>query len=211
MDGPVSLVTLSCETGRVLWRKPLPISILKSRNILYLQAYENRLIACGSHGDARNDTTYSVACFDHSSGSLNWEAFHEKGKPGQMFHGEQVHHPVIMKDLLITEPVIYQLETGVPVASFQSNDPWFLDRPGHSCGTLSAGGDCLFFRATNPTVLDLSENLASGESSIKLSPSRTGCWINIIPAGGLVMIPEASAGCVCHFSLQTSMAFLPRR
>jgi hypothetical protein len=152
-----------------------------------------------------------VACFDHSSGSLHWEAFHEKGKPGQMFHGEQVHHPVIMKDLLITEPVIYHLETGVPVASFQSNDPWVLDRPGHSCGTLSAGGDCLFFRATNPTVLDLSENLASGESSIKLSPSRTGCWINIIPAGGLVMIPEASAGCVCHFSLQTSMAFLPRR
>ena len=211
MDGPVSLVTLSCETGRVLWRKPLPISILKSRNILYLQAYENRLIACGSHGNARNDTTYSVACFDHSSGSLNWESSHEKGKPGQMFHGEQVHHPVIMKDLLITEPVIYHLENGVPIASFQSNDPWVLDRPGHSCGTLSAGGDCLFFRATNPTVLDLSQNLASGESSIKLSPSRTGCWINIIPAGGLVMIPEASAGCVCHFSLQTSMAFLPRR
>jgi hypothetical protein len=60
-----------------------------------------------------------VACFDHSTGSLNWEASHEKGKPGQMFHGEQVHHPVIMKDLLITEPVIYKLDTGEPL--FHSN------------------------------------------------------------------------------------------
>ena len=25
---------------------------------------------------------------------------------------------------------------------------------------------------------------------------RLGCWINTIPANGLVMIPEASAGCV---------------
>ena len=121
-----------------------------------------------------------------------------------------MHHPVIMGDWLVTEPVVYRLEDGEIVQRMASEEPWQLDRPGHSCGTLSAGGDCLFFRATNPTVLNLKDNLSHSESSLKLSPSRTGCWINIIPAGGLVMIPEASAGCVCHFSLQTSMAFRPR-
>jgi hypothetical protein len=39
--------------------------------------------------------------------------------------------------------------------------------------------------------------------------TRPGCWINIIPAGGLVLIPEASSGCTCGFSIQTSMAFIP--
>jgi len=37
-----------------------------------------------------------------------------------------------------------------------------------------------------------------------------GCWINIIPAGGLVLIPEASSGCTCGYPLQTSMAFIPK-
>jgi hypothetical protein len=39
--------------------------------------------------------------------------------------------------------------------------------------------------------------------------TRPGCWINIIPAGGLVLIPEASSGCTCGFALQTSIAYVP--
>ena len=39
---------------------------------------------------------------------------------------------------------------------------------------------------------------------------RPGCWINIVPAAGLILIPEASASCVCNYPLQTSMAFLPK-
>jgi len=39
--------------------------------------------------------------------------------------------------------------------------------------------------------------------------SRPGCWINTIPAGGLVLIPESSSGCTCGFALQTSLAFVP--
>jgi hypothetical protein len=39
---------------------------------------------------------------------------------------------------------------------------------------------------------------------------RLGCWINTIPANGLVMIPEASAGCVCLFSIASTVVFEPR-
>jgi hypothetical protein len=39
---------------------------------------------------------------------------------------------------------------------------------------------------------------------------RLGCWINTIPANGLVMIPEASAGCVCLFSVASTIVFEPR-
>ncbi len=203
------IIALSLETGEVMWKRPVPDSLKRSRNIVYLSTWKDRLVICGSFLNEQSDSTYLVACLDADEGRVVWEASHDKGKPGESFHGEQLHHPVIMDPYLITEPVIYQLSDGKPVNMLDASEPWTLQRPGHSCGTLSAGGDCLFFRATNPTALDLSENLQNGNLPTKLSPSRTGCWINIIPAGGLVLIPEASAGCVCHFSLQTSMGFLP--
>jgi hypothetical protein len=141
-----------------------------------------------------------------------WEADHGAGKPGEFTHGEQVHHPVILGNLLVAEPVTYDLDTGrrLPVAG--GSEDWRLIRPGHSCGTLSGAGDCVFFRANNPTVLDVRASLGSAsEAPRKLAPSRTGCWINMIPAGGMLLVPEASAGCVCQYSLQTSMGFLPVR
>lgn len=39
---------------------------------------------------------------------------------------------------------------------------------------------------------------------------RGGCWISMIPAGGLVLAPESSAGCSCTDSIQTSVAYIPR-
>jgi hypothetical protein len=49
--------------------------------------------------------------------------------------------------------------------------------------------------------------------SNKLTPvtdvTRPGCWINMIPAAGLLLVPEASSGCQCNFAVQTSLAFRP--
>ena len=206
-----SLVCLDRKFGVPRWAVPLPEDLLRSRNILYLAAARDRLVALGSWLNARNDTTYAVACFSIQDGTLLWEAEHDKGKPGQTYHGEQMHHPVIMGDTLIAEPALYELSTGRRMSGAGAKSQWMLDRPGHSCGTLSASRENIFFRAGNPTYLELEKHLAGEAEPTKLSPSRPGCWINIIPAGGLVLIPEASSGCVCDFSLQTSMAFRPRR
>ena len=40
--------------------------------------------------------------------------------------------------------------------------------------------------------------------------SRPGCWINILPVGGMVLIPEASSGCTCPYPIQTSLGLAPR-
>lgn len=205
-----TLVSLGNRSGEIRWKIDLPEGLVRSRNILYLAQAGKYLVAVGSYLNVKNDTTYEVACFDESSGRLLWQAAHDKGKPGETFHGEQVHHPVIIGDTLVAEPVLYDLATGRPISPEPSDDRWRLSRPGHSCGTLSASDHCLFFRAGNPTVLALKDHLEGRASPQKLSPTRPGCWINIIPAGGLVLIPEASSGCVCDFSLQTSMAFRPR-
>ena len=203
------LVSLANQGGRMRWKVALPEGLLRSRNILYLTQAGKYLVAVGSFLNETNDSTYEVACFDEANGRLIWQAAHDKGKPGETFHGEQVHHPVIMGDTLVVEPVLYELASGRPIVPQGSDARWLLSRPGHSCGTLSASEQCLFFRAGNPTVLALKEHLEGRVMPAKLSPTRPGCWINIIPAGGLVLIPEASSGCVCDFSLQTSMAFRP--
>jgi hypothetical protein len=39
---------------------------------------------------------------------------------------------------------------------------------------------------------------------------RLGCWVNAIPSNGLVVIPEASAGCVCLFSITSTVVLEPR-
>jgi len=39
--------------------------------------------------------------------------------------------------------------------------------------------------------------------------SRPSCWMNILPAGGLVQRPEYSYGCNCAFPLQTPIVLIP--
>ena len=205
----LQIVCLDAETGGRLWARLVDNGLEQSRSILFLASSGEHLIATGSHLGAGNDTEYRVHCYSAKSGRELWSASHLKGKPGAFTHGEQVHHPVILGDRLIAEPAIYELATGKRLGPLDMPANWNLKRPGHSCGTLTGAGDCLFFRAANPTVLDLGKSAADRFQA--LAPTRPGCWINILPAQGLVLIPEASSGCVCHFSLQTSMAFRPRR
>lgn len=204
------LVALRAEDGRLLWERPLDAVLRGSENILYLVHDRDRLFGVGSRPHER-DTQYRVGAFAADTGRRLWVAEHLKGAPGEFTHGEQVHHPVVIGDILFAEPVLYDRASGRALGAEGSDQPWRLRRPGHSCGTMSGAGECVFFRAGNPTVLDVMAHLREGRAPVALAPSRPGCWINIIPANGLVLIPEASAGCVCHFSLQTSMGFLPTR
>lgn len=210
LQGDPWLVAIDTDSGHTAWEIPVRGPIAESRNILYLATAGEQLVVLGSLLDPSNDTRYVIESRNVRDGSLLWSANHLARVPGEFTHGEQVHHPVILGHYLVAEPAVYDLRSGRRLPAADGSSPWNLIRPGHSCGTLSAAGDCLFFRAGNPTVMDLRASLESGAAPSKLSPSRTGCWINMIPAGGLLLIPEASAGCVCQFSLQTSMAFLPK-
>ena len=208
LAGEAHLVGLDLASGQVVLRQPIPASIAECRHILYLQASQGLLILSGSL-TRDNDSWYRIAVLDAATGELRWEAEHAKELPDAFAHGEQVHHPAIVGGQLVAEPAIYDLTTGRRVGPDGDLNAWRLVRPGHSCGTLSAGGDCLFFRANNPTILDFSPP-AGGKAAYQApAPMRAGCWINIIPADGLVLIPEASASCVCHYTLQTSLALRP--
>ena len=199
------LVCLAPETGRIQWE--VPVQWEDARNILYAQLANGKVVLTTSKS-VDDKAVYAIRVFDAEDGSLTWEQSHPHNKQG-LFHGEQVHHPVVLHRpdgsvVLVAEPFLYELANGERVVPTGSPSDWGLRRPGHSCGTISGAGDCLFFRANNPTVLNLSTSSFSA-----LAPTRAGCWINMIPAGGRLLVPEASASCVCNYSIQTSMAFSP--
>ena len=39
---------------------------------------------------------------------------------------------------------------------------------------------------------------------------RLGCWINAVPAGGMVLVPDATTGCKCSYLNQAWFALQPR-
>lgn len=204
------VVCLDMSDGKLLWEQPL--NWQEAKNIIYLQVVDDRVILVGSSSDEKLDVAkYGVRVLRQTDGMLVWESNHTHVRQG-LYHGEQVHHPVVLQQTngenwLVVEPFIYDLASGERRVPSGAPADWSLVRPGHSCGSLSGCGASLFFRATNPTVLNL--QTGAGGKFTALAPSRPGCWINMIPAGGRLLIPEASASCVCNFPLQTSMAFVP--
>ena len=65
----------------------------------------------------------------------------------------------------------------------------------------------LFSRLSDyPGFIDLGKGM-NKEKLVEIT--RPGCWINIIPVGGMVLVPEAGSGCSCEYSIHASMGFLP--
>lgn len=103
------------------------------------------------------------------------------------------------RDTIYDTGFALKLRTGEPIAGWK----W---QKSDKCGTVSMSASCAFSRYSNPRMFDLQ----SGDHTDLTQVTRPGCWINMIPAGGLVLIPEASSGCTCYYSIQTSLALSPR-
>ncbi len=120
------------------------------------------------------------------------------------------HRPIIVESKIIAEPWAFDLFTGKQIMRKHpltgQEVPWSMYRPGHHCGMLTACPNFLMFRSGYTGFYDLYND--SGTQHF--AGHRLGCWINAIPANGLVMIPEASAGCVCQFSIASTIAMEPR-
>jgi outer membrane protein assembly factor BamB len=200
-DQGATLVALNVKDGSVAWQSPIDLGRIEHH--LFLSYARKKLIVVGTRNQTagtRAFVWYDTQCVSAEDGKQVWTATQDQRQGAGGSHGEQDHHPVIVGDTVYVEPYAYDLETGQRTAS------WSLGRGGHGCGSISASAKMCFFRAGNPTMCEL----ASGAKTKVTRVSRPGCWINMIPAGGLVLIPEASSGCVCDFPIQASMAFASR-
>lgn len=198
---PAKLTALHLATGELAWSKPIDISHIE--HVLYLIATKDRLVLAGSYNEqiaSRVQAHFDVRVLNTDGGETLWRKTQNQNAPANGSHGEQDLHPVVVGRQLYCEPYAYDLETGEPLAQWR----W---KAGHrrGCGTISASASTFFFRNHNPTMFDLATN----QYSKVTTSTRPGCWINMIPAGGLLLVPEASSGCSCNFAIQSSMAFIP--
>ncbi|GAA3563901.1 PQQ-binding-like beta-propeller repeat protein [Snuella lapsa] len=191
------IVALDTKTGKKLWEKAFDFNLLD--HVLY-GSYDKGLLVLSGSGNKDGGLWYGTYVFKAESGDLVWKQEQKHADWVNGSHGEQLHRALIMEDKIYVEPFAYNLFTGEQVKD------WKLNRKGHSCGNISGSSGQLFFRGSNPSLVDVS---STDQASRINSTTRTGCWINIIPAGGLVMIPEASSGCSCNYPLQMSVTYLP--
>ncbi len=196
------LVALDLRTGQVQWRKPAGLETIE--HVLFLSYTRDKLVVSGT----KNVTTssgrrvrYELAVFAAETGERLWGST-QTPVPDNILegpHGEQVQHPAIVGEVIYGNGFACTLSTGEPVEGWK----WQKSR---YCGTLSTSAACAFSRYDNPWMFDLK----TGRHTVLSTEARSGCWINILPAGGLILIPEASAGCTCGHPIQTSLAFVPR-
>jgi len=197
-----NLVALDLVSGKTVWKKPARLQDLQ--HIIYLSYAKETLVVTGSRNakiEGKDRVRYELYAFDAASGNPLWQTTQTPASDVHLQgpHAEQVQHSAIVGDVIYNTGIACKLQTGEPVAT------WRWEKSTH-CTTLSTSASCAFSRFHNPRMFDLK----SGKFTDLTKVMRPGCWINIIPAGGLILIPEATAGCICGYPVQTSLGLLPR-
>ncbi|MBT3198399.1 MAG: PQQ-binding-like beta-propeller repeat protein [Phycisphaerales bacterium] len=86
----------------------------------------------------------------------------------------------------------------------------------YGCGSVSASRNMLFFRSGTIGYLDLPATKgANRKVTIKdiqnFGGIRPGCYINIIPAGGVLLAPDSSSSCSCSYFNQCWVVLQPAK
>jgi outer membrane protein assembly factor BamB len=136
-----------------------------------------------------------LSAYDAKDGKKLWSA-----ATSQPMHHCSAHLrvPVITSNRVFDEPNAYDVRTGNVMAQWK----WGGFR---GCGTVSASEHLLLFRGNLPTIRDISGRTGRHD----FSGIRPGCFINMITACGLVLMPEASSGCGCAYNFQTTIVMAP--
>lgn len=204
-------VALDARTGERAWAKPVDVTDCTGVGIgagsLTLMYAKDHLILGGANANGHYWQQFLKGEFERrrvvvlsaATGDKMWAR-----------DANYRHRPVVVGDEVIAEPWSYDLYTGEqkmrthPLTGEET--PWKFIRSGHHCGAISATPNMMLFRSYFTAYYDL----ANDNGTQHFGGHRLGCWINSIPANGLVMVPEASAGCVCLFSIAATVVFEPR-
>ena len=173
--------TLSLDSGEPVWTRDLAPSLTR------LWSAPSMLLASGNS---------QFEAMDPTTGRTLW------AKP---IRGA---FPVIMRDRLYVFPFGYDLRTGEPLTGrhpVTGRQVAFRMEHKGGCGTISGCPGGLFLRSGATGMIDLAQD--SGMHW--LGQVRPSCWLNTIPAGGMLLMPEGSSNCSCPYSYQTSLAMVP--
>jgi outer membrane protein assembly factor BamB len=204
-------VALNAQTGGKLWGKAVDVTDCSNIGIgggeLTAMYSDGTVVLCGANANGHYWRQFLAGDFSRR------RLVALSAKNGEVLWAKDAnyrHRPLIIGGNVLAEPWTFDLKTGQqrtrshPLTGEETI--WQFLRPGHHCGAISACQQMLFMRSGFTSYYDL-----HNDSGVRhFSGHRLGCWINAIPADGLVLAPEASAGCICLFPIVCSVALEPR-
>ena len=189
----LGLVALNAFTGTTIWRKMLYV---KAYNRLAMMYANSRLIINGYYngysaiaGDSLSRYMGQfLSSIDAATGQTNWTRL----SPTNFDNGGYAidYHALVQGDTIFTSP-----NTGYCLSSGEFIN---TQRYGVRCGSPTGAHDVQFPK----TIYD-----ASCSDCGFYTAMRPSCYMNSIPAGGLLSMTEASNGCWCK-PIQASVALL---
>ena len=211
-----TLAAVDAVTGEVRWTRPIDVTgcggwhaALKNSTAMISAMYnEGVLVFFGVYLDGHYWEQFFADQFDSR------QVLAIAGDDGRELWSRSIGfrvRPLIVGNTLHAEPWAFDLHSGEqrtrtnPITG--ETVPWQFARSGHHCGCPAAAPNCLFFRSLNLAYYDLRGDYGT----MHFGAQRPGCWINFIPAGGLLLMPEASTGCMCSFPTMCTVVFQPTK
>jgi len=185
------LVCLDAKSGDEIVSKP--IDTPDGNVVFYLQVSKEGIFTTASNS---KDKKYHITAFSHT-GSKLWQSAHV-WPDGRAHHSSHMQHPVIIEDKIYLEPFAYSTKTGKSLIKGIGRK--------EGCHIYVGFKQGLLFRGTNRQISIWSNETRKTTTWKRLRPS---CWLSMLPANGLVLVPEGGGGCSCGGWMETSLGFTP--
>ena len=187
---------IDLETGQLIWQQ-------KTDLIGTWMSYS------GSSDVVLMSNKSSIMAVNGRTGKELWKQTSEG--VGFRGHPESLWDRVIVwNDRLLDQRgpgLAWELSTGKRVPRIhpvtRQETPWEFTKSGHHCNYAIASPHLMTFRADTAGFCDIE----SGNTS-RLKGFRSGCRNSLIPANGVLNAPNMAHGCICGYSLFTSLALV---
>lgn len=186
---PGSLLALDVANGTPVWRNDedvfgtqLAVSEQHSTLLMNYQAVRHNFFGLPSEIGGR------LAAFDLEDGKRKWD-----------LAANYQTRPVINDYKIYAQGGAWNLITGEPID--------FDFERSYGCGQISSGKHLMLYRSATLGYHDLT----SDSGTQNYGGIRPSCWINAIPANGLVLVPDGSSKCRCSYQMKAWFALQPGR
>ena len=181
---PGMLIALDADTGRQLWTQTddvfgTMLAASAAHDVL-LMSYQDTRFKLDSEAGGR------IAVFRVSDGSPLWDLRTRYGS-----------RAIINDRTIYAQPGAWDLLSG--------KQQQFRFSRSYGCGILAGSTRLLVYRSATLGYTDLLQD----KGTQNYGGIRPGCWINAIPAGGLVLMPDATDRCTCNYLIKSSIALKP--
>lgn len=187
------LIALDAKTGDVAWSDDDNIF---GTTMCYSDEYDALVMSFNNVGRAMPSdiTTKGARAYRSSSGERLWDnEFANVGRSA-----------IIGRTLYSYDSI--DLLTG-KARKDENGANWRMKGSGIGCGVWVGADHLMLRRSGTLGYYDLDRDSGWIDN---YGAMRTGCWINALPVGGIVVAPDDTQGCRCSYQNQASVALIQR-